>query len=416
MTSIAARNACPGLSAPMATGDGLLARFAPRGCIPPEAFIAFCAAARRHGNGTIEITGRGSLQVRGLSSASADHFASEVAALEIAPIGGVPILVDPLADDPDILIDATDLAARVQQAVVDVRLVLAPKVCVIIDGGGRLHLDALAADIRLRAFDTARGSRFYVAVGGTAATATPLGSITPDTAVRAIVNILRVIAARGRKARAVDLLNDDGIDAFHSPLERDVETGSHPLSRPAVDPVTQHPLRDGLLALGIALPFGQAHADSLSELMRAAAELGVRSARPAPGRALLLIGLRDAIIPAIKHAAERLGFIVRPGDARRHIIACPGKPACSSGLIAARALALELARHLPPLSKPIHLSGCSKGCAHPGAAALTVVGTERGCGIIQNGSAAAMPRYYVDATDLAGEVVRIVDTGETVHA
>ena len=60
-------------------------------------------------------------------------------------------------------------------------------------------------------------------------------------------------------------------------------------------------------------------------------------------------GLRDAIIPAIKHAAERLGFIVRPGDARRHIIACPGKPACSSGLIAARALALELARHLPPL-------------------------------------------------------------------
>ena len=85
-------------------------------------------------------------------------------------------------------------------------------------------------------------------------------------------------------------------------------------------------------------------------------------------------------------------------------------------MIAARALALELARHLPPLSKPIHLSGCSKGCAHPGAAALTVVGTERGCGIIQNGSAAAMPRYYVDATDLAGEVVRIVDTGETAHA
>ncbi len=62
------RGACPGLSAPMATGDGLLARLTPSGStIALDAFAGLCAAARTHGNGIIEITSRGSIQIRGLS-------------------------------------------------------------------------------------------------------------------------------------------------------------------------------------------------------------------------------------------------------------------------------------------------------------------------------------------------------------
>ena len=64
----------------------------------------------------------------------------------------------------------------------------------------------------------------------------------------------------------------------------------------------------------------------------------------------------------------------------------------------------------------IHISGCAKGCAHPAPAALTVVGTERGCGIVRHGSARATPRYHVDAADLVAEVVRIAaETHEAVH-
>ena len=72
------RGACPGLSAPMATGDGLLVRFLPADGIALDAAVALCAAARTHGNGTIEITARGSLQVRGLSARSAPAFACAV--------------------------------------------------------------------------------------------------------------------------------------------------------------------------------------------------------------------------------------------------------------------------------------------------------------------------------------------------
>src|SRR5204862_81110 len=87
------RGACPGLSAPMATGDGLLARLTPAGStIALDAFAGLCGAAQTHGNGIVEITSRGSIQVRGLSAASAPLFAAEVASLGIEAGDGSPLL------------------------------------------------------------------------------------------------------------------------------------------------------------------------------------------------------------------------------------------------------------------------------------------------------------------------------------
>src|SRR5260370_38559214 len=87
------RGICPGLSVPMPTGDGLLVRLMPAAPVPPDALAGFCEAARRHGNGTIEISARGSLQVRGLTPRSAPLFASAVAELGIATHEGVPVIV-----------------------------------------------------------------------------------------------------------------------------------------------------------------------------------------------------------------------------------------------------------------------------------------------------------------------------------
>jgi precorrin-3B synthase len=95
----------------MATGDGLLVRFIPAAPIPLAAFAAFCAAARQHGNGTLEVTDWGSLQVHGLTAQSAPLFASAVAALAIEAAEGVPVIASPLADHPDALINAAALAA-----------------------------------------------------------------------------------------------------------------------------------------------------------------------------------------------------------------------------------------------------------------------------------------------------------------
>ena len=131
MTAPHRRGACPGLSAPMPTGDGLLVRFMPVENMALDAFVALCAAARAHGNGTVEVTARGSLQVRGLTPRSAPLLASAIAALDIATADGVPVIADPLADDPAALIDAAGLASVVRQAIADARLVLGAKVSVV---------------------------------------------------------------------------------------------------------------------------------------------------------------------------------------------------------------------------------------------------------------------------------------------
>jgi len=132
------RGACPGLSAPMPTGDGLLVRFIPIGTIPLDAFAGLCAAARTHGNGVVEVTRRGSIQIRGLTPPSAPRFAAAIAALGIAADNGVPVLTDPLAGiDAGEICDAGLLAAELRNAlaVAPIAAKMAPKVSVVIDGG-----------------------------------------------------------------------------------------------------------------------------------------------------------------------------------------------------------------------------------------------------------------------------------------
>src|SRR5580658_4757646 len=146
------RGACPGLSAPMPTGDGLLVRLRPIGTVSIAAFRKLCAAARQHGNGVVEITARGSIQVRGLSAASAPRFADAIASLGIAAEDGIPVIANALAGlDPDELIDAGTLAANLRRAlgVTSLPRRLAPKVSVAIDGGSDLY--TLSADVRLHA-------------------------------------------------------------------------------------------------------------------------------------------------------------------------------------------------------------------------------------------------------------------------
>jgi precorrin-3B synthase len=419
MTAPLARGACPDLSMPMETGDGLLVRVMAAGPIPLDDFIAFCAAARKHGNGTMEITARGSIQVRGLTPLSVPLFAAAFAALDIDICDGVPVIADPLEDDPTALLDANAIAADLRRAIAAAALRLAPKASVIVDGGGRLTLDALSADIRVRAIPPAEGVALHVALAGNAASATPLGVVAPGAGAAIVMDILELIAARGPEARACDVLRKDAIAAFREATGDRMAPAPRLPARPRSEAIGRHKLKDGAFALGLGLAFGHAHADTLMELAHVAKANGARWVRPAPDRILLLGPLSETNAVATRSAAERLGFVAEPRDPRRRIVACPGAPACASGLIAARALAAELAQHLPPSGDGIavHVSGCTKGCAHPAPAPLTIIGTDKGCGIVRDGSARTAPSAYLDPAHIVTEVTRIAGkTREAIHA
>ena len=171
MNHLLRRGACPGLSAPMPTGDGLLVRLRPIGTVSFAALVKLCAAAREYGNSVIEVTARGSIQVRGLSAESAPLFANAVATLGIVVEDGLPIFSNPLAGlDAEEILDAAALAAGLRDALAGTTLAkrLAPKVSAAIDGGGVLGLDGISADLRLGAEATPEGAALHIAVGGDA--------------------------------------------------------------------------------------------------------------------------------------------------------------------------------------------------------------------------------------------------------
>ena len=58
-------------------------------------------------------------------------------------------------------------------------------------------------------------------------------------------------------------------------------------------------------------------------------------------------------------------------------------------------------------SLTLHISGCAKGCAHPAEAALTLVGSEDGAGLVVAGTAREAPLASTPAGNLAAGFGRV---------
>ncbi len=380
----------------MQTGDGLLARIISNEPITVEKLIALCDGAESHGNGIIEITQRGSLQVRGLTEASAPVFADTVAKIGIGTSNSPPLLTSPLFGlDAGESFDPTPLLPQLRAAIHRDRpdlVGLGPKVSVLIDGGGSLHLDSISADVRIEATSH---FLFKLSLAGDARTASLLGYVSMNRVVASVVDLLRHIASWGPTARARDLVA--GLRLGPAPE----------VTRQAREPIGAFALKDGTFANGFGLPFGHSTSVAVRRFAQLAGELGVQGLRAAPGRALLAIGLSPAAAQKLSEVAVREGLVVDANDPRRHVIACAGAPACASARLPTRELAPQVAhaaRFLVGTSHVVHLSGCSKGCAHAGPAAVTVVGPER---VIVNGRAGDTPRANVSRADLIADIERL---------
>ena len=407
----------------MPTGDGLLVRLTPTGAtMRPDAFIALCMAARKFGNGVIEITSRASIQIRGLTQASVERFAATLDGIDKAFSEGPAVLCDSLSGlDPGEALDAGALAAELRRAMAAASFIadLGPKVSVTVDGGGALHLDAVPADLRLQARASGRRVCVHVAVGGNVASATPLGAVAAEHAVEAALGVLRVIAAGGQRARARDIVATSGAAAFWRVIADLLVDVPPPLVRPSADPVGEYALRDRRVAIGFGLAFGHADATALVEIARTAADAGVSGLRTAPGGALLVIGVAEDAARRLTDSAERLGFIVRAKDPRRRVVACAGAPICAAAEIPARELAPNLARRVAIAAADapmVHVSGCAKGCACPRSVPLTVVGIDGQCGVVINGSARDRPLAILTLEELPGALSRLANTVERLRA
>jgi precorrin-3B synthase len=357
----ARRGACPSLSRPMQTGDGLLVRLQPaNGALSPPQLLGLARAAGEYGNGLLEVTARGSLQLRGLTAATIGPLAEAVNELAIVPRSGVPVETNPLAGrDPEEVADAAPLAQALRAASAALPARLGPKVTVVVDGGGRFGLGALLADVRLEAVRRAEGVMWLVSLAGTAETATPVAYLQQDEAVASALRLLEAIAAKGVEARGRDLVS--------TPAATRADTAA--LAPPFIGSIA---LRNGAYALATALPFGQTDAASFSAFMRAAEREGAEEIRLASERRLLVLVPSLEARARLQRDAGKLGFVTSPDDARLRLVACAGAPACASGFLDAKRVAAELAAVLG--GQGFHVSGCAKRCAEPTGRLQALVG------------------------------------------
>lgn len=373
----------------MQTGDGLLVRLRPtRIGLRPADYLAMAQLAAATGNGLLEVTARGNLQIRGLREETVPTLAAELDDAGITYHQGVAVETPPLSGiDPEEAANAEPLAAAIRAAITaeGAGLTLAPKLSIVVDGGGHLNLSDIVADIRLDAVSSGSGLTWRVAVGGDATSARVVGDVDDGVAVAAVLEILRELHRRGASARGREL----DPQALRTRLDLKSPTPKVSVYLRSASPVGRHMIGANLV-LGIGLAYGQSSAHHLEALVRGLQSLGATEIRLAPHRALLVLGLTHETIDRAAAVADREGFWTRADEPGNAIAVCAGSTGCASGQFDTKAAADLFTSHAAELldgAMTVHISGCAKGCAHPQAAPLALCGRADGVGLVVDGRA-----------------------------
>lgn len=336
---------CPSAWRPMMAGDGLLVRVRPRlSRLSREQLAGLCDVAVSLGNGSIDLTNRAGLQIRGVSEAGLPDALARLVELGLVDADPAvearpPILVSPLwklGDGTDDVVDA--LSSRLAELPP-----LPGKVGFAVDLSPIPQLSRVSADFRL---ERGEGGGLIVRADGR-----PSGvPVAADKAVDRLLSLARWFAQSG------------GIEAgrmarHRAALPPELSGDEKPVS--AVRPV-----RSGVHAMGCVygVPFGRMEAGQLLRLLTSSDASAVRIT---PWRQIMLEG---------GGPMEVDGFLLDPDASALHVDACTGAPACPQASVETRGIALRLAQYVAPAS--LHVSGCAKGCARPAAADIVLTGRE----------------------------------------
>ena len=372
MVDFAVKGWCPGALRPMESGDGLVVRIRPRlARLTAEQMHGLAQAALSHGNGAINLTSRANLQLRGVTPESYSPLIAQLDGLglvdaDVQSESRRNVIVSPFQTESAVHILAEGLYETLANGPE-----LPGKFGFAVDIGPTRVLADASADIRLE-----RGPEGLIL----RADGRPGGQdVTLATAVSAAVQMANWFVASGGTSGGRGRMADH-VGRVALPFETTVLPV--PKACAALPGTTQH----GTL---IAFEFGTLRAEVLMELAQMTPQAYVT-----PWRMLLI----DATT-----VAPHPGMITKADDPRLRVLACTGAPGCPQALQDTRTLARRLAPAVP-LGKILHVSGCGKGCAHPGLADLTLSATPRGFAVLPNAKAGGLGRV-VSAAEITLETI-----------
>ncbi|MFF9642181.1 cobalamin biosynthesis protein CobG [Kitasatospora aureofaciens] len=376
-------DACPGALRLHTADDGGLARVRlPGGLLTDRQANALAEASQALGDGELETTSRGNVQLRGLAPDCGAELGERLRAVGLLPSDTHErvrnIVASPLAGldtlgNADVQAWVRELDARLCAS--DWAAGLSGKFLFALDDG-RGDVAALDADVTLIA-----------APGGPALLR--LGRAERGHPVEAGQEVTAALDA----ARAfLDALRGSGRKAWHLREVPDLlPAGTVPLPTACV-PSAAAPVGALPGGLSVGMRFGRASAAQWRALVAASAgEL-----RLTPWRGAVLPGAPADRLPALAAA----GFRTEPGSAWERATACTGLPGCAKSLAdvradAARALDAGAGAGSGAVSGagasagtdglPVHWSGCERRCGHPAGRWVDVLATGHGYRVTVNG-------------------------------
>jgi precorrin-3B synthase len=384
--SRAAADRCPGALRLVEAADGHLARVRlPGGFVTGERLRVLADLAVELGDGRVELTSRGNVQLRALAADAAEPLTAALTRAGLLPSLDHDrvrnVLASPLAG-LDGRGSGRDLAAIV--AALDAELCAQPRLTelsgrflfAIDDGRGDvagLGADVVAvvgADVIVVNGLGARGAGDVVAVmlafaeaflderAAAGSTAWRIADLPGGTGrVREAVAERFGLAPGPELPRPVAGTRPVGL--VRCPV--DVGGGVEPRS------VTSADLDSAVLLA----PLGRLTAAQVTWLAGRAAG---RPARVTPWRSVVLPGQPDAD-QALREAAG-LGFGVDESSPWLRVTACAGRPGCASALADVQADAAGFGARWP--ERIVHVSGCGRHCGRPAATEIDVTATSEG--------------------------------------
>lgn len=369
------RDACPGALTTHDAADGALARVRlPGGAVTAHQLAALAGCAEDLGDGTLHLTSRANVQLRGLPRGGGD-VAARLSAAGLLPAPAHERVRNIIASPASGLAGGrADVRAMVGE--LDRALCALPELSTL-PGRFLLGLDDGRGDLARQGTDVCwQAVTRYDGALLLAGADTGLRIDAAD-AVPALITCARAfLAARGDRAREVWRVAE--LPGAAEPLRAQVRARHAVRARPPADlpegqPILPgtHPQDDGRAMICCAPPLGTLPAGLVRRLAALASAMVLT-----PWRTVLLPDLTAdrAAELAAELAGEGLATGDEPGSG---VSACTGLPGCGRSLADVRADAVRVLPHVPAGTRA-HFAGCARRCGRPGDAHIDVLADEHG--------------------------------------
>ncbi|MGA7326265.1 MAG: hypothetical protein WBX25_17725 [Rhodomicrobium sp.] len=370
---------CPGALMPMQSGDGFIVRVRPMvGRLSLEQFETLAEISARFGDGSLYLTNRANVQIRGVSDYGRDAALELLSAAKLADtdsrVESIRNIIIESAIVPESLIEvAATLAETLEQMLAATPALheLPSKFGVSIQSGPIIDRRAISditfcvqTDCIIMLLESAFASGvFFDSVEAAA-----------EGFLKTAAAFMRFRLARPDMRRMRDAVSRLGAEA----MAREATLSLAPHGLTVCEALA--PIGERGEAFGIAFLFGELKQAAAREIVTFMRRQKIQYAAVSAHRALVF-RVEAQQKAELRNLAAEIEGITDPSDIRLRIHACAGAPSCLRAAVEARRDAqsvLEALRGVSSFAGHIHISACEKRCAYSGAAAITAIGNVSG--------------------------------------